>query len=245
MQNYVTVNLTQESKMSSEAQNKAQKSHVYTAITAITAALSKEGITKSRKNAQQGYTFRGIDDIYNALASELAKNELCVLPRVLERTCEERMTKSGGTLFYVTVKVAFDCVSAQDGSAHEIVTFGEAMDSGDKATNKAMSAAYKYAALMAFCIPTEGDNDTENATHEVAPKTQKVQVANEDKDLMARAKIFASQIDNTRSELELTDVVAKGTKLQSELKAALPEWSDRLMVKISERQNSFRLIGAA
>jgi hypothetical protein len=33
-----------------------------------------------------------------------------------------------------------------------------------------MSAAYKYAAMMAFCIPTEGDNDTENQTHEVAAK---------------------------------------------------------------------------
>ena len=52
-------------------------------------------------------------------------------------------------------------------------TFGEAMDSGDKATNKAMSAAYKYAALQAFAIPTEGDNDTENHTHEIQPEQQK------------------------------------------------------------------------
>jgi hypothetical protein len=43
------------------------------------------------------------------------------------------------------------------------------MDSGDKATNKAMSAAYKYAAFMAFAIPTEGDNDADATTHDVAP----------------------------------------------------------------------------
>lgn len=49
-------------------------------------------------------------------------------------------------------------------------TFGEAMDSADKATNKAMSAAYKYAALMAFAIPTEGDNDADATTYEVAPR---------------------------------------------------------------------------
>jgi hypothetical protein len=41
------------------------------------------------------------------------------------------------------------------------------MDSGDKSTNKAMSAAYKYACIQSFCIPTEGDNDTENTTHEI------------------------------------------------------------------------------
>ena len=41
------------------------------------------------------------------------------------------------------------------------------MDSGDKATNKAMSAAFKYAAFQAFAIPTESDNDADSTTHEV------------------------------------------------------------------------------
>jgi hypothetical protein len=45
------------------------------------------------------------------------------------------------------------------------------MDSADKATNKAMSAAYKYACLQTFCIPTEGDNDADATTHQVAPAT--------------------------------------------------------------------------
>jgi hypothetical protein len=58
-------------------------------------------------------------------------------------------------------------VSAEDGSKHTARTFGEAMDSGDKATNKAMSAAYKYMAFQTFAIPTEGDNDADNHTHEI------------------------------------------------------------------------------
>jgi predicted outer membrane protein len=57
-----------------------------------------------------------------------------------------------------------------DGSSHTIKTYGEAMDSADKATNKAMSAAYKYAAIQSFCIPTEGDHDADKTTHEVAAK---------------------------------------------------------------------------
>lgn len=159
---------TQEKAPASSAGPTAPK--VYQAIANITEALSKEGISKSRTNEQQKYKFRGIDDVYNALATELAKNRLCILPFVLDRTCEERTTKHGSVLFYVNLKVSFEFVSAEDGSRHNVVTLGEAMDSGDKATNKAMSAAYKYAALMAFCIPTEGDNDTENNTHEVAAK---------------------------------------------------------------------------
>lgn len=143
---------------------------VYEAIAKVTAELSKVGIEKNRKNVQQGYAFRGIDDVYCALSPLLAREKLCILPVVLERGCEERTTAKGGVLFYVTVKVRFDLVSAEDGSKHEIVTFGEAMDSGDKATNKAMSAAYKYAAMQAFCIPTEGDNDADSTTHEVAAR---------------------------------------------------------------------------
>tara|TARA_R110000868_G_scaffold55916_4_gene173566 strand:+ start:1543 stop:2151 length:609 start_codon:yes stop_codon:yes gene_type:complete len=142
--------------------------NIYKAINAVQAELSTIGITKDRTNSQgSGYKFRGIDDVYNAISPLLAKHGLCILPRVLTRECVERISKSGGALFYVTVEVEFDFVSAEDGSKHTVKTFGEAMDSGDKATNKAMSAAYKYAAFQAFSIPTESDNDADAVTHVV------------------------------------------------------------------------------
>lgn len=137
---------------------------VYKAINAVQAELAKEGITKSRRNQQQQYNFRGIDDVYNALSPLLAKHGLCILPRILARDLQERPTAKGGVLFYVTVEAEFDFVCAEDGSTHVVRTFGEAMDSADKATNKAMSAAYKYAAFQAFAIPTEGDNDADAHT---------------------------------------------------------------------------------
>lgn len=143
---------------------------VYQAICAITEDLSKIGISKDRKNQQQGYSFRGIDDVYCALSPQLAKHKLCILPQVVEHSVIERQTARGGALFYTTVKVLFEFVSAEDGSKHTVVTIGEAMDSADKSSNKAMSAAYKYAAFQAFCIPTESDNDADATTHEVAPK---------------------------------------------------------------------------
>lgn len=144
---------------------------VYQAINKVQAALAKTGISKDRLNTQgAGYKFRGIDDVFNAVAPLLAEHGLCILPRMLTRQCEERQSKSGGALFYVTVEAEFDLVSAEDGSKHTIKTFGEAMDSSDKATNKAMSAAYKYAAFQAFAIPTEGDNDADAHTHDVASR---------------------------------------------------------------------------
>jgi hypothetical protein len=148
---------------------------IYQAINAVQAELSTTGITKDRTNSQgSGYKFRGIDDVYNAISPLLAKHGLCILPRVLTRECVERSSKAGAALFYVTVEVEFDFVAAEDGSKHTVKTFGEAMDSGDKATNKAMSAAYKYAAFQAFSIPTESDNDADATTHvvqsQLAPK---------------------------------------------------------------------------
>ena len=152
---------------------------IYKAINAVQSELAKTGISKDRTNTQgSGYKFRGIDDVYNAVSPLLAKHGLCILPRVLTRSCAERQSKQGGALFYITVEVEFDFVSSEDGSKHTVKTFGEAMDSGDKATNKAMSAAYKYAVFMAFGIPTEADNDADLHTHEVqTPRLTERQVS--------------------------------------------------------------------
>lgn len=147
---------------------------VFKAITAVQDELAQIGISKSSKNQQQGFMFRGIDAVYNTLSPLLAKHKLCILPRCVSRESTERTTAKGGVLFYVVILAEFDFVSAIDGSKHTVSMFGEAMDSGDKATNKAMSIAYKYAAFQAFCIPTEetaADPDAE--VHQVAPKQTK------------------------------------------------------------------------
>jgi hypothetical protein len=74
--------------------------------------------------------------VYNALSPLLANNGLCILPRMVSRTCKERRTSKGSALFYVTVEAEFDLVCTEDGSKHTVRTFGEAMDSGDKATRR-------------------------------------------------------------------------------------------------------------
>lgn len=147
---------------------------VYKAINAVQADLALIGIAKDKKNAQQGYSFRGIDDVYGALAPMLAKHNLCIIPFALSRNVVERVTQKGGVLFYVTIECEFHFVSAVDGSKHIAKTYGEAMDSGDKATNKAMSAAYKYAAFQTFCIPVES-SDSDSETHDnIVPKQEDV-----------------------------------------------------------------------
>ena len=129
-------------------------------------------IEKTRTNSQQGsgYKFRGIDDVYSALHPLLHKHGVFFTPSVQDSIREERTSKSGGTLIYTVLKVKYTFY-ADDGSTFDVIVPGEAMDSGDKSSNKAMSAALKYALLQVFCIPTEEEKDTEYHAHEVAPKS--------------------------------------------------------------------------
>lgn len=177
---------------------------VYKAINNVQADLSVLGITKDRRNMQgSGYNFRGIDDVYNTIAPLLAKHGLCILPRVLSRECVERVSQKGGALFYVTVDAEFDFVSAEDGTKHTVKTFGEAMDSGDKATNKAMSAAYKYACFQAFSIPTESDNDADAHTHTPAPKVSATKTDLVPPSRMAIVADVAAAIDERMSAVDV------------------------------------------
>ena len=146
---------------------------VYEAIRNVMRDIGAQGIAKDKPNQQQGYKFRGIDDVYNALNGILAKHGLVILPRVVEHNQVERLTSKGSPLFYTTLKCEFKAVCSEDGSSDTITTVGEAMDTADKSSNKAMSAAYKYACMQMFCIPTEGDNDADATTHDVAPAEPK------------------------------------------------------------------------
>jgi hypothetical protein len=142
---------------------------IYTAITAVTAALARRGIAKTQINAAEHYAYRGIDDVMGHLAPLLARHRLCILPRVLERASCERRSATEGLLRSVVLKVAFDIVSARDGSMHTIEAYGEALDAGNKATSKAMSAAFKYAVLQAFCVPVQGSEDADASSYRLRP----------------------------------------------------------------------------
>lgn len=134
------------------------KRKVYQAICAITAAISRTGVPKGHLNVRDQYFYRSTDDVVNCLSPLLAQHKLVLLPRVLERTVAKWTGEQDQRLLSVTVKMAFDFVSVEDGSSHTVEAYGEALDPSDKATAKAMTAAYKSAVVQAFCIPTAGED---------------------------------------------------------------------------------------
>lgn len=143
-------------------------SRIYEAIPAIMADIDAVG--KNKKNEQQKFMYRGIDDVMNAINPALVKHKVFVVPELLEQKREERTTSKGGLLIYSICKIKFS-FCADDGSHVDAITVGEGMDSGDKATNKAMAIAFKYACFQVFCIPTEEmkNADPDRECHEVAP----------------------------------------------------------------------------
>lgn len=130
-----------------------------------------EAIGKDATNKQQGFKYRGIDQVYNALNPLLAKHRIFTMPKVLNSEREERKSNSGGALLYSRVTMEYSFFTT-DGSSVTCSVIGEGMDSGDKATNKAMAIAHKYALLQTFCIPTEDMPDPDAECHTVVPKQE-------------------------------------------------------------------------
>jgi hypothetical protein len=136
---------------------------IYKQIPAIMAKVPAVG--KNDYNAHQKFHFRGIDAVMNAVAGLLAEHEVFSVPEVTASQVEryettnqynKPVTKCHAVL---TVQYTF---FASDGSSVAVVVVGEAIDSGDKAANKAMAAAYKYALCQLFCIKTLAGPDPDD-----------------------------------------------------------------------------------
>lgn len=136
-------------------------------------AIMKEcpAIGKNQRNSQQGYAYRGIDDAMNALQNLLPKHGVFYVPEVLESSREERQTAKGGNLIYSVLKVKYTFY-AEDGSHISAIVQSEGMDSADKSSNKAMSAACKYALFQVFNIPTIEFVDPDATTPEPSKKVE-------------------------------------------------------------------------
>ena len=147
-------------------------------------------IGKDSKNTTQGFMYRGVDAVMNALQPAMVKHNIFVIPEVLEQTREERTNAKGTTLLYSILRVKYTFF-ADDGSNVSAVVIGEGMDTGDKASNKAMSVAFKYACFQVFCIPTEEMKDPDAESHEVRPRKVTPKVADVSTQKIGTAKVNA------------------------------------------------------
>lgn len=202
-------------------------------------------IAKDKKNEQQGFKYRGIDDVYNAVNPILARNGIFMTSRVIDKARDERVNSKGTVLAFTCLRLEYT-FWADDGSSVSTEVEGEGMDSGDKSSNKAMAVAHKYALLQAFCIPTQDLDDPDSEVHEVRPgdsrTSQPKKAAPETKDepphvkaakgIIAKARTisdpdeFMAYADGVMPQISDIETASKATadhvrKTLGELEAAL------------------------
>lgn len=172
---------------------------IYEALVAIADGLRKEGISKSSSsgNDKGKFTFkyRGIDAVYGALSPLLADNKVIIRPVTITR----EQDSVSGSMRLVRIRVQYEAICALDGSSITFEGIGEGCDSSDKAAGKALSYAYKTAMFQLFCIPVEGQDDSDSIVHTI----EKPFV---DEAIIRKAESYEAEIANCFSMEELRSI---------------------------------------
>jgi hypothetical protein len=176
-------------------------------------------VRKGDKNQAQGFSFRGIDAVVNAVAPALKRHGVIVMPHLQSvEYAQVEVGKNRTAMMQCRVVVQYAFI-AEDGSNLGATVAAEALDSGDKATAKAMSVAFRTALLQALCLPTD-EPDPDHDVYERAPAF--------DADMMERA---LSAIQEAESQDQLVKIE---TYLQGQ---SVPlGWADTLRHEIAERR---------
>lgn len=143
----------------------ASKISAIESIQGVMAEVS--GVAKRDKNTQQGFNFRGIDAVVNAVGPALRKVGGAIIPTILEKQYDRGVTKSGTPTVECFITVAFDWYGTDGGTPVRGVVGAEAMDLSDKATAKAMSVALRTYLLQTLMLPTD-EKDPDAEYHERA-----------------------------------------------------------------------------
>ncbi|MBU8921810.1 MAG: ERF family protein [Bacteroidales bacterium] len=189
-----------------------------------------DGLTKGQQNQQQGFKYRGIDDAYNYLHDIFAKHDVFTVPRVTNMEREERLSKAGSVLMYTMLTVEYDFF-ANDGSSVTTCVIGEAMDSGDKSCNKALSIAHKLALFQITMLPTLLSADADAEVHTPMPKPPEEKPEPETpmavRDQLAALSDFRAEHKTTMEENDYID--GQGERLTY-------KQADQLLDRIKDRQ---------
>ena len=186
-------------------------------------------ISKSDRNAAQGFNFRGIDSVVNAVSPQLQKYGVVVVPSVEDYEYQSvEIGKNRTVMGHVKVKVTYTFVGPQ-GDAIKATVVAEAMDAGDKATTKAMSVAFRTALLQSLCLPTD-DADPDSHSYE---RSEKVVV---DTKAVSKAIAEAKDIDSLAQIGQYITVHkdAIETSILETLRLAFKEAQSRVAITVAE-----------
>lgn len=148
----------------------SEEKQIFTQLAKI--ALEIGAIGKQGQNTQQNYSYRRLEDVINEVHRAFASHGIVLTSQVIDKSREEKTSKSGTILNYSILTMTFTFY-ASDGSFVQSTTVGEGMDSGDKSSNKAMSAALKYALGQTLMIPFDVI-DSEIDSHDIGADAEDI-----------------------------------------------------------------------
>ena len=214
--------------------------NIYQSITEI--MNESIAIKKDKFNEQQKFKYRGIDDVMNTFYPLFSKHKIFIVPEVLEQTREERTTRNGGNLIYSILKVKYTFY-AEDGSSVSATVVGEGMDSADKASNKAMAAAMKYAMFQVFCIPTEEFVDPDGDTPPESKKKEEPKQEPPKPLTLEDAKVMEIDIGDTTYKLgELTTKQLLAYKIQLRDNPGYKAYFDAICLILTDKARTGEII---
>lgn len=132
-----------------------------------------QAIKKGERNNAQGFSFRGIDTVMNAVGPVLREHGVSITPYPEDITTSSYETSRGTTMFSAIVKMRYT-VRGPAGDSFDGGAFGEAADAGDKAVSKAQSVAYRVFLLQGLTIPTD-DPEPDAESHQRASRPARQQ----------------------------------------------------------------------
>lgn len=174
-----------------------------------------QSVAKKERNLQQNFNFRGIDAVVNKVGPALRNAGGFIVPEVVSQVHSTGATKSGGTTNIVRLEVKFSIFGA-DGEPIVGTVAAESFDSGDKATAKAMSVAFRTFLLQVLALPTD-EPDPDATSYEAVVVKDWAKLAEDfswKQDLPGLLNLYADAERNNAPAEVLTKIKELGSGLR-------------------------------
>jgi len=161
--------------------------------------IAKRDKREAGDGAGKGYLFRGVDTVINAVGPALRRHGVLVLPEeIVTIEYRETRTSKGTVMQECIVRVRWSVIGPSgDRLAGTIESAGQANDTGDKATAKAMSVAQRVLFLTSLHVPT--DDPTIDQGHDRGERP--IPAPNDYRDEIVHPDTSLNRLKTIRSEL--------------------------------------------
>ena len=180
--------------------------NVYEAVNYV---MQQVGYVQKEKAGGLQYTFAGEPALIRAIRPHMVKVGLFVYPSsMIELTADPFTSKHGSTINVSKLAAIYCFHHAPSDTKFFVSVIGKGMDTGDKDSNKAMTAAFKYALRQTLMIET-GDDPDKTSSEEFEQDEKPEAEPKKKKSPPKTKKLTDTQIADYRSQA-MTDPVTIG-----------------------------------